>query len=558
VYSKKYRQFCQRIVGRMVEAFRGHPALHSWQIDNEMGGQDWGEEARRGFQEWLAGRYGSVEDLNRAWGLEFWSQAYERFDQVPMPTASAGSIEVPERHHPSLVFAAWRYNSAAWTDFIRAQCDVIRAGSDKPITTNMCGAALHLDWFDANRGLDRVGFSLYKDVLHYPWNVMFLDRMRAEKPGRPYWLLETAPNWSGGGKQWNIHHDARGLGAMTWMSTLLGGSMALYWQWREHWAGQEMQHGTCVTATGRWRPNREAWAGLAADFARHGAWLLAHPPAAADVALVLSTEAAWAFSIDPIDENMQYLTRWRDDHHLPLVRAHVWRDVVGEAADFGPYKVLLAPLAPILREETRARLRAWVAAGGRLVLGPLTGYRTEEFTAFRQREFGGLEDLIGATSSLRFTVHWVEDRVEAAFEDGSTTRTRAWCEGYAPTTGRPIARYAGGYGDGHVAAVENRFGRGAVITLGCMVSPEAYLGLVRRLMGEAGAGPVASGSGDVLVIPRAEPGSREVAGYGVVNLVEEERRVTLPAAGTDLLTGRPAGPDLALAPLEVLIVRIGD
>ena len=85
VYSKKYRQLCQRIVGRMVEAFKGHPALHSWQIDNEMGGQDWGEEARRGFQEWLAGRYGSVEDLNRAWGLEFWSQAYERFEQVPMP-----------------------------------------------------------------------------------------------------------------------------------------------------------------------------------------------------------------------------------------------------------------------------------------------------------------------------------------------------------------------------------------------------------------------------------------------------------------------------------------
>jgi len=552
VTSATYRRLCARIVGHMVQAFAGHPALHSWQIDNEMGGGDYGQEALQGFHRWLEARYGTIDDLNQAWGLEFWSQAYDRFDQIPMPTASVGSIEVPERHHPSLILAVARYRNDAWTDSIRAQCDVIRARSDKPITTNMTGG-LGMHWFQHNRVLDRVGHSLYKDVAHYPWNLMYFDRMRAEKPA-PYWLLETAPNWSGGGRQWNIHHDARGVRAMAWKSVLLGGSMVLFWQWRQHWAGQEMQHGTHVTATGRWRPNREAWRQLAADFAAQGDWLAAHPPKQAEVGLVLSNEAAWAFSVDPIDEEMRYDVRWRDDYHLPLVRSHIWRDVISETADFSPYRVLLFPMMPMVSENARRRLREWVEAGGRLLLGPLTGTRTEEFTMWRGREFGGLEDLMGAESSLRFTAHWQEDVVRVTFADGRTARTRAWCEGFAPTSGETLARYEGGYGDGHAAVVRNRIGEGAVVTLGCMVDEATYVALVRVLLDEVGAAPVAEGSGDVLVIPRAgEDGS--VQGYGIVNLSEQPQQVTLPRPGTDRLTGRRCGPRLDLGPLAVIIVE---
>ncbi len=553
VCSARYRELAGRIARKMAEALADHPAVHSWQIDNEMGGRDFGEEAREGFHRWLERRYGTVEKMNEAWGLEFWSQAYSRFDQVPMPTGSVGSIEVPERHHPSLIIALARYFSDCWTGFIRHQRDVLRAGSERPITTNMAGSALGSNWFDHNWCLDRVGYSLYKDVDHYAWNLMFLDRMRAEKPGRPFWLLETAPNWSGGGKQWNIHHGPDGVRAMVWMCTMLGSSMTLFWQWRSHWAGQEMQHGTCVDATGQWRPNKAAWARLASDLVAQSDWLLAHPPRPARTALVLSSEAAWAFSIDPIDEDMQYLTRWRDDHHLPLCRAHLWRDVVSERIDFSRYRTLLMPLMPMVREDTKARLRAWVEAGGRLLLGPLTGYRTEEFTAWTDRTFGGLEDLVGAEKSLGFTVHWVEDRVKVAFEGGPETRTRAWCWGLRPTGGEAVARYEGGYGDGEVAAIRHRFGKGEVLTLGCMVDPAVYVGLVRELSGEA---PVAEGAGDVVVVPRAAKDSDTVAGYGVVNLSESPQEVTLPAAGTDRLTGQRVGPEMHLAPLAVRLVEV--
>jgi beta-galactosidase GanA len=526
-----------------------------------MSGQDFGPEARARFHQWLEKRYGSIEELNRRWGLEVWSQAYNRFAQIPLPTASVGSVEIPERHHPSLIFAAARFNNDEWSEYIRLQCEAIRKYSDKPITSNMTGT-LAMHWYQHNRLLDRAGRSMYKDLKHYHWNLADFDRMRAEKPA-PYWLLETAPNWSGGGRLWNIHHDARGVQLMSWMSTLLGGSMTLFWQWREHWAGPEMQHGTHLTATGKWRPNREAWARLANDYREQGPWLLAHPPARAQLALLLSNEAAWAFSIDPIDEGVRYEALWRDDYYLPLARAHLWRDVISEDHDFSSYRVLLCPLMPILKESTRRRLRDWVAKGGRLLLGPLAGYRTEEFTAFTDREFGGLEELIGGTSSIRFTPMWVEETVRVVFTKqafgdsrGRAERspTRIWCEGFAPENGKALAHYRGGYGDGHVAALENHPGRGCVITLGAPIRNELYLRLVLRLMKECGLAPLAEGGPDVLVVPRASPEGR-LAGYGLANLTKKPQRLALPAGGRDRLTGRRIPRAARLRPLEVLLLE---
>lgn len=565
--SARYRDFCKRITQKMVEQLGTHPAVQSWQIDNEMSGSDYSEEAHAAFHHWLKDRYGSIERLNEMWGLNFWSQAYSTFEQVPMPTASVGSIEVPERHHPSLIMAVARFNNDQWTGYIKDQCDEIRAtqSSNLPITSNMTsGYGMH--WYQHNKLLDRVGHSVYKDVEHYQWNVQTYDRMRGEKPGRPYWLLETAPNWSGGGRLWNIHHDEAGLKNMTWTSVLLGGSMVLYWQWRQHWAGQEMQHGTCVTATGKWRPNKAVWTELAAQFKEHGDWLLNHPPKQAEIALVNSNEAAWGLSIDPIDEGMNYGERFRDDFHLPVVRKHYWRDIINETADLSPYKVLLMPMLPIVSPEARKRLTQWVEQGGRLLLGPYTGYRSEEFTCFKDHEFGGLEGLIGARSALRFTPMWVEDTICMRFDDGLVSSVKTWCEAYEPTTGKAIAHYdqparedvgrPAGYGHEQVAAVYHQVGQGAVITLGSRVDAEIYLAMVKRLADEVGIYPLATGGEDVVVIPRAD-GQGNLAGWGLINTSQQRSRVTIPQCqGKDVLSGESCAPDVELAALQVRLIQL--
>ncbi|MFW5751633.1 MAG: beta-galactosidase [Planctomycetota bacterium] len=553
--SRLYRKLALEIVEQMCEAFAGHPALHAWQIDNEMSGFDYGEETTRHFHAWLEDRYGTVDHLNRAWGLEFWSQAYQGFDQIPLCTARVGSIEVPERDHPSLLVAIARFQNEGWTDYIAEQCALIRLHSDKPITTNMTGLIGAMDWASHNRLLDRVGASMYADRRYYHHNLPRFDRLRAEKDYAPYWLLETAPNWSGGGRTFNIHYDKRGVRLYSWLSVFLGGAMVLYWQWREHRAGQEMLHGTCCTATGRWRPNKDTWAQLASHFKAHREWLMRNPPQQARLALVMSTESAWAFSIDPTDSDMRYADRFRDHIYMPVVERQLWRDVIAETADFAPYRVICMPLMPMIAPSTRARLERWVAAGGTLVLGPLSCIRTEEFTVPTRHEFCGMEPLIGGSSDLRFTVQWVEDQVWVDFASGARTRTRTLCEAFAPQGAEVIARYEGGYGDGLPAALDNSYGRGRVITLGCMVDDITWGQLVQDVCADNGIAPLCQSEDRVVVVPRADA-TGTTTGYAVANLGEEPASLTLPSGGTDLLSGADEPAALTLQGYDVMLLRL--
>lgn len=561
--AAKYREFCVRIARAFALAFTGHPALAAWQIDNEMSGFDYGPEARRRFHAWLERTYGTVAEMNRAWSLDLWSQVYDRFDQVPLVLASVGSIEVPERNHPSLILAIARFQNEEWSAYIADQCAAIRAVAEergvapKAITTNMTGT-FQMDWKSHNAVLDRVGHSMYSDLDHYPWLVYRHDRTRIEKRGpdglpAPYWLLETAPNWSGGGRIWNIHHDAAGLRMNSWLATALGATATVYWQWREHPAGQEMLHGTFVTAQGAWRPNLAAWQRLSGEYAKVGSWLLEHPPAPAGLGLLFSAENAWGWSIDPISDHFTYVNAFRDEVHAPLAAAHWWRDVVEPGDDLSRYRMLIAPWLAILRPAVREQLAAFVKGGGRLLLGPGTGFRTSEWTVHRDRVFGGLETLIGGESSSRFSPMWVEDRIRVRFTDGRESKPKQWCEAFAPTTGEAMASYVGGYGDGQAAAIRHQFGAGEVITLGCPVDQPTWLHLVKDLAAQTGLTPAATGSPHVLVAPRADRTGKH-AGWVVVNLKESEQSITLPGSGTDLLTGQPVTAALSLEPCAVRVI----
>jgi len=552
-HSRKYLELSRGIAAKMAEVLGKHPAVHSWQIDNEMSGFDYGPETKEHFHQWLEKKYGDIETLNRTWGLAFWSQAYDTFAQIPLCTAAVGSRAVPERHHPSLIMAIARFQNEAWTAFIRNQVEAIREHCQPLITTNMTGFIGGMDWPAHFRILDRSGTSTYADLEYIHINYSKLDRLRGEKE-TPYWLLETAPNWSGGGPLWNIHHSEAGVRAYTWISMFLGGSMVLYWQWRGHWAGQEMQHGTCVSHTGQWMPGKETWQQLAREFSEHGNWLIRHPAARGPVAIMANCENAWYTSIDPVDQSNQYGKTLLNDYYMPLKRAHYHRDVIDETTDLSPYRLILCPHMLILREETRNKLRAWVEAGGHLVLGPMTGTRSDEVTTWTDRTFGGLEDLIGADSETRFTPHWVEDSIKVIFGDGSYSHPKFWCEGFVPHDGTTVlATYEGGYGSGSAAVVERGLGKGKVLTLGCPLDAKSLMNLIDRLAVSADIEPEIGGDAEILACPRVDSQGRR-AGIGLVNTSKEPRTARLPGSFKDAFTGREVENELELKPLETFLL----
>ncbi len=553
-HSLRYREFSVKIVSRMVEELGDHPAVHSWQIDNEMSGFDYGPETVTHFHQWLEKRYGTVEAMNETWGLNFWSQAYDRFDQVPLVTSDVGSIEQPERHHPSLIMAIATFQNEAWTRFIDEQAAVIRTACPQhPITTNMTGFLGAMDWSRHFRGLDRAGASMYADLAHYDYTFNRMDRIRAEKEA-PFWMLETAPNWSGGGPIWNIHHEERGIRAFSWLTMIMGGSMLLYWQWRSHWAGQEMQHGTCVGQNGQWMPGKSTWQQLAREFKEHGEFLLQNPCAKGPIGILADSENVWLNSIDPIDPKNRYADRLRDEIQLPLLKQHYHRDILHPDADLSRYQLLIVPWMSRLPEDCKQRLEAWVKQGGRLLLGPHSGVRTEEMTLWIGSEYGGLESMIGAKQALRFTPHWVEDTQEVLFTDASRCHPRFWCEAFDPEEGTEVlAHYRGGYGEGLPAVISHAYGEGRVITVGTSLDETCYLNLVSALADECDIQPLASGGDQVLVVPRVNA-EGDLTGLGIVNTRKEAQHIEIPFSGTDLLSGETCSGKVELEPLQVRLL----
>jgi len=555
-HSRTYRGHARRIVQAMADHLGGHPAVCGWQIDNEMSGFDYGEETRTRFHEWLREHYGNIESLNRIWGLNFWSQAYDHFEQIPLVTAEVGSIQQPERHHPSLILAIARFQNEAWTSFMQEQIDILRAHSRHPVTTNMTGFISQMDWWAHFRPMDQAGVSVYVDQAHWDLSFPVFDRLRAEKPG-PYALLETAPNWSATGSHWNIHHDERGIRAFAWISVLLGGDTVLFWQWRSHWAGQEMQHGTCVNQNGSWMPGKTAWQTLSREFSQLGDLLRDHPAQKGPVGILADAPNRWLFAIDPIDPSNRYEERIREDVHLPLLRAGYHRDLLHPEADLSPYRLLVVNRLAMLSDPAKERLAEWVTAGGTLLLGPLCGIRTEEMTLWRGSEYGGLEDLMGAEQAMRFSPHWVEDTIHVQFPDGTKGHPRIWCEAFTPRKGTEVlAHYRGGYGDGLPAVVSRSLGEGKVVSVGTTLDTDCWMTLFRSLAQEQDIHPLCSAGEGLLCCPRVDA-SGTLKLLGVINCKKEAGSFLIERNATDLFTGEHLHTgEVTLDGLQVRLLEI--
>lgn len=83
----------------MTEQYAENPHVSGWQTDNEFECHGtvrcYCEACSNAFSAWLRDRYGSIEELNDAWGTTFWSQQYSSFDAVePLKPTLA-------EHHPS-------------------------------------------------------------------------------------------------------------------------------------------------------------------------------------------------------------------------------------------------------------------------------------------------------------------------------------------------------------------------------------------------------------------------------------------------------------------------
>jgi len=151
----------------LAQRYGRHPAVWGWQIDNEpnyaedpSAFYDFNPHALRDAHQWLRNRYGSLDALNDAWYGAFWSQRYNRWEQIWLT------------HHPKsnpgafLAFLEWR--EANIGQFVQNQATILRQetkslkiGVNIPETGLPFSIQIGQDYWAQARDLDWVGTDLY-------------------------------------------------------------------------------------------------------------------------------------------------------------------------------------------------------------------------------------------------------------------------------------------------------------------------------------------------------------------------------------------------------------
>ncbi|MGN6403165.1 beta-galactosidase [Sinomonas sp.] len=551
--SPDYRRAAAALTTAIAERYADHSALAMWHVHNEYGCHnqpDFGPHAERGFREWLQRRYGNLDALNDAWGTAFWSQHYYDWAEIMPPRRSGTHI------NPSHQLDFARFSSDSLLECFEAEAAILRARSDKPVTTNFMGLNMGLakpiDYWRWAQRMDIVSNDHYliaEDLRHHQDLALAADLTRGWADNAPWLLMEHSTS----AVNWQPRNIAKAPGEMlrnSFQHLARGADGILFFQWRASRSGAEKFHSGMVPHAGRdtkvWREVVQLGKALEA------ASEVAGSRVAADAALVFDTDARWAAELDSHPSIEAHPTRELRDWHDALYRSGITADLRQSTDDLSAYKLVVAPMLYLVTDEGAANLRHYVEGGGTLLLTYFSGIVDEHDRIIMDPVDGGgypgaFRNLLGVEIEEFFPLRAGE---ALALTAGSCER---WSELGRTTTAEVVSRYDEGPTAGSPAVTRNVAGAGTAYYVGTSPDAEALAAFLPRVLEDAGleAPAHAAEFPDLEVVRRI---SDDSSWLFAINHGEVEARLSVD--GTELLSGSPTEGALAIPAGGVAVVRL--
>jgi beta-galactosidase len=477
--NPEYRVFCAAVAEQLARRFGHDPNVIGWQIGNEYTEESFDPGTRSQFDNWLQRKYRSLDALNHDWSTAYWSQTYDRWDEIPLPTQGG---------NPGLLLDHRRFVSDTWRDFQQVQIDAIRkfADSRQFITTNIGGLGWSDNWdhYEITRPLDLAAWDDYvgEGHLNVARNGAMHDFVRGWKR-QNFWVMETQPgsvNWA----PINNTLDPGETRAMAWQAVGHGADAVLYWQWCDALNGQEQYHGALVGPDGTPLPIYDEIRGIGSEFERASNALKGTQPVA-QVAIVVTYDSRWAIDFQPHNKNYDQLEVLLG-YYRPLREQGLTVDIVSADAPLDSYKVVFAPSLNVISADMAAHLLGYVQQGGHLVLGPRSGMKDEHNSLNVERQPGPLVEPLGGRIDQYYAL---DSDVPVGGTIGTGTAS-LWADQLstrAPDT-EVLLRYgkSNGWLDDEPAMISRRVGNGRINYLGAVLDPDLMRKVVASATSDAG------------------------------------------------------------------------
>lgn len=546
-----YLFYCERIIRKMMETVSGYDNVIGFQIDNETKPYDTcSERAQKLFVDYIKQKFPDIGEFNREFGLDYWSNRINAWEDFP---------DVRGTVNGSLSAEYKKFQRKLVTDFHGWQAGIIReyAKPGQFITHNFdyewrdfsFGIQPEVNQFDAAECMDVAGCDIYhhtEDGLTGA-EIAFGGAVAYALKKDNYLVLETQAQGRFG---WLPYKGQLRLQAYSHVSS--GANSVMYWHWHSihnaiesYWKGV-LSHNLKENAT-----YREACM-IGREFERIGSRII-NLKKKCDVAIMVSNDSLAGLDEFPVNDKINYndILRWIYD---AFYRMNIECSLVNcDEKELSEYKVVVVPAMYSAGFWTVENLRKYVQDGGNLLMTYRSLFADEQIKIHADDQPHGMTDVIGATYD-QFTrpenVH-----LKGRGFSGTDSEALYWMELLIPDGCDVWAYYSHKFYNEHAAVVHNRFGEGTATYIGCHMDNESLENVIERVLEVAGI-PERNIKFPLIRKEGINDFGKKISFY--LNYSSNEISFFYEGnAGTELLTGRPAGMDetVTVKPWDLVIIE---
>ena len=554
--------YAERVIRKMMEHYAKHPAIIGYQVDNETttnGVNNY--DFHISFVDYLKKKFGTTENLNKIWGLNYWGMTMNGWDEFPEKDGVTNTAYKLE----------WeRFKRKTVADYLTWQAGIVSEYKrpDQFITHCFMPSVQDIDQIASSQKMDVMAVNVYhgsQDNLTGDEIAFSGDFFRSVKM-KNYLITETNAQTIGWDSRQQMPPYDGQLRMNVYAHTGSGANMVEYWHWHSIHYGQETYWKGVLSHD--LQPNRAyaEYSKTAHELQKFGKKLV-NLKITNKVAILFSHDANAALNIMPFRNSKTdmwggsgnvYRNELVGQFHKVLFRNNVGVDFIfPENAKFENYDLVIIPALYIASDDLLLKISAYVENGGHVIMQFKSGFCDENSMVRPVLAPGPLRKACGFYYQ-EFTNFRELSLKDNPFKvDEGSNKVYDWGEYLIPETAKALAYYDHPYFGKYPAITINNFGKGTLLYEGTGVSDLIQEKLILQEMERAGIKTVDQDLHWPLITKSGVNDAGKKVHY-YYNYTSQKSSLVYPhKAGTELTAGKAVstGASLEIGPWDVLIVE---
>ncbi|WP_338786939.1 beta-galactosidase [Metabacillus sp. FJAT-53654] len=485
ITSPTYLFYAERIIRKLMENVKDHPAIIGYQIDNETKHYDTsGPNVQLQFVKYLKEKFKTTDALNKAFGLSYWSNDVHAWEDMP---SVVGTI------NGSFGAEFSKFQRTLVDDFLAWQVEIVKEYRHEGqfITQNFdfewrgysFGVQPNVNHFTASKPFDITGVDIYhpsqEDLTGI--EISFGGDVARSTKQQNYLVLETeAQAFS----HWTPFPGQLRLQAFSHVAS--GANMVAYWHWHSIHNSFETYWKGLLSHDLKPNPVYNEAKTIGADFKRLSPKLV-NLKKKNKTAILVSNESLTGVSWFKFNQRSEL--NYNDILRLiydELYKLNVECDIIHpETENLEDYSLIIVPCLYVASDQLLDRLNQYVDKGGHAVFTFKSGFTDENIKVRTTNQPGIIEKVCGVQYQMFIEPKHVQLAENPYGVDESKNEVHTWMELLTPTTAETFAKYDHPAWGEYAAITGNECGDGYATYIGCIVSSEVMSGILAQALKRA-------------------------------------------------------------------------